>query len=566
MLKNKNFLLQVNKLKNRYVTDGNVWTVDTTEFNDTQNAFIVINLKTKAILGYILSSKSIQDDYILELYKTILDNYPLKNQNPIIIHSDLAEEYNTDQIQKYLDKENIQISLSLSDKHQNQVSESVNDKIKYYTIFNILSSKKKPRTVRDLITSQPDKFKGKSSKTRARDKDYRKWFFNTLFFRGQAFQSIESGIQIYNQQDLVKGMTRKEAEYYNTKIEGIPVDQVQLIKSTDDFANNLKRLSVKSLFSVKDQLSSIIKDPNSHVEEKLMLIQSLILKNQESTNSILIQGFTLVANQNSELIEGNDYLKDMVEHLEKQIAILLDEIKRLKSQEEARIARKEARATRRRLPKRDPITDDIYSFLIQTVEGLDYKSARLRIALCLLTVTGVRISELLPLKVSQLQTLIKNHWIAIDRVKRGPANHKAFLTYKGKSLIKDRQRDFEIIFSMKENDSYIFTSEKNHNKMLRRETLTKDVNSVTRNASQRLSDAPNITSHSFRVGFITQLWNDTKDIEFVRQAIGHTKIESTSSYVENLPDPERKVRMANIQKPQDLIIEDREVDDWIIED
>ena len=35
---------------------------------------------------------------------------------------------------------------------------------------------------------------------------------------------------------------------------------------------------------------------------------------------------------------------------------------------------------------------------------------------------------------------------------------------------------------------------------------------------------PHISSHSFRVGFITQLWRDTNDIEFVRQAIGHAKI------------------------------------------
>lgn len=46
-------------------------------------------------------------------------------------------------------------------------------------------------------------------------------------------------------------------------------------------------------------------------------------------------------------------------------------------------------------------------------------------------------------------------------------------------------------------------------KMLRRESLTKSINTVTRKASEELPGNPNITSHSFRIGFITQLWKDT---------------------------------------------------------
>ena len=74
--------------------------------------------------------------------------------------------------------------------------------------------------------------------------------------------------------------------------------------------------------------------------------------------------------------------------------------------------------------------------------------------------------------------------------------------------------------AMKESDSQIFTSSLNYEKPLRRES---------------------ITSHSFRVGYryITQLWKDTGNIEFVRQAVGHIKVQSPSTYVENLPNTER---------------------------
>ena len=53
-----------------------------------------------------------------------------------------------------------------------------------------------------------------------------------------------------------------------------------------------------------------------------------------------------------------------------------------------------------------------------------------------------------------------------------------------------------------------------------------------KSVSDKLPNKPLITSHSFRIGFITQLWRDEKDIEFVKQAIGHVKVESTSNYVE----------------------------------
>lgn len=179
-------------------------------------------------------------------------------------------------------------------------------------------------------------------------------------------------------------------------------------------------------------------------------------------------------------------------------------------------------------------------------ESPGYIATRTRVAICLLTVTGIRISELLPLKVGQLETLLKEGWIGIDRLKKGPANHKAFLTSEGKKIVKARKRDFEFLFAMKSKDSYIFTSDQKPYQMLRRETITMNVNKVTRSVANRIGSKPNITSHSFRIGYITNLWKDTLDIEFVRQAIGHLKVDTTSRYVENLSEEERKSRIDSI--------------------
>jgi site-specific recombinase XerD len=99
---------------------------------------------------------------------------------------------------------------------------------------------------------------------------------------------------------------------------------------------------------------------------------------------------------------------------------------------------------------------------------------------------------------------------------------------------------------MKETDSYVFTSESTHDQMLSRETITREVNKVMRTVSNQLPDKPNITSHSFRIGYITQLWKDSKDIEFVKQSIGHRTLDTTSAYIQSLSDQERQDRICQL--------------------
>jgi len=236
----------------------------------------------------------------------------------------------------------------------------------------------------------------------------------------------------------------------------------------------------------KNRLELIISTHNKYkaIDDNLKRIE----KNQIICRAALQKGFVRLAIQNKEL---NQTLIDIKE-----------ELNLLKKEREEKAARKKIRANRNRLAKRQPITPEIYRALIKAVVGLNYKSVRLRVAFCVLTVTGIGINELLLLKVAQLKTLFQNHWIAMDHSKRGPANKKAFLTPEGRKLVKDRKSDFDFLFLMKGMDCYVFTSESNHNQMLRRETITKDVNKVMRSVSKSMPNQPNLTSYSFRIGYI----------------------------------------------------------------
>ena len=296
---------------------------------------------------------------------------------------------------------------------------------------------------------------------------------------------------------------------------------------------------------MENQIEKINKEDNPllfEMESKL----DLLVKGQERNSSKLEgigndlrKGFIGLALRNEELLKSNDQLKE-------QLADVLQGLNVIKQEREEKAARREKWSKRKRLPKRDPINSEIYNLLMKESEGPSYIATRTRIAICLLTVTGIRISELLPLKVVQLETLLAEGWISIDRLKRGPANHKAFLTSEGKKIVKARKRDFEFLFLMKDKDSYVFTSDRKPNQMLRRETITMDINRIMHSVSNLLPSKPNITSHSFRIGYVSQLWKDTKDIEFVRQTIGHRRLDSTSGYVTQMTDQERQNRIINI--------------------
>ena len=272
---------------------------------------------------------------------------------------------------------------------------------------------------------------------------------------------------------------------------------------------------------------------------KILENQRISKKKQDQILETTQRGFIGIALRNEELLKSNDQLKQQLDEV-------LKEFNAIKQEREEKAARKEAWTNRKRLPKRDPMTGEIYRELMRATEGPTYIKLRTRMALCILAVTGIRINELLPLKVSQIERLFKENWIAIDRSKRGPSNHKAFLTKEGKKIMQDRQKDFELIFLIKEPDSYVFTPEANHYKQLDRVAITRDVNKVMREVSNKLPGKLNITSHSFRIGYITQLWKDSKDIEFVKQTMGHRNLDTTSAYVNQLSDQERQKRIEQL--------------------
>ena len=547
-----NPIFKTNILKNRYVTDGNIWTIDETIFNKNTKLFLIVNIKTRAIVGYSIYKNYLTEEILIELYEEIFSNNSINN--PIVIHSDNEPTFSSQLLLDFLFSKRVKVSFTLANKNQNQVSESINERIKTLVTKKLISQDNK--ALRNWRKTVPKKYKHLKIVDKSRNVEFRKLLFNSEFFEQKKIKVITDAISEFNQVDFTSGITRQEAEYYNNKLETKAFKDIQLVKSDDLIAPKIKKENQKSIKEVKLQLSKIL---SSRVSEskKISKIASLIVESQSETNELLKRGFGGLALQNAQLLEDNQQLNYRLTSLQEQLETISKELSDKKKQEKIIQDNKIKRKKRKRLPKREPVTTDIYNFLIIQTETIDYqnryRAARLRIALALLAVTGIRISELLPLKMVQIKTLFSESWIAIDRSKRGPASHKAFLTREGIKLIRDRGKDFEFLLNFKNENSYIFTSEYS-DKPLERESFTNLTNQFIKHSAKKIEGKPNLSSHSFRIGFITKLWRDTSDIEFVKQTVGHAKITTTSLYIEHLSDDERKRRIKDISSPKGLII------------
>lgn len=93
--------------------------------------------------------------------------------------------------------------------------------------------------------------------------------------------------------------------------------------------------------------------------------------------------------------------------LNKQLEILVIKLNQIKQEHTEKEIPNQTHANWKCLLKCDLMTAKIYKELIKESTGSTYLYVRWKLAVCLLSVTGVSINELLNSKVAQLQTLIE---------------------------------------------------------------------------------------------------------------------------------------------------------------
>jgi hypothetical protein len=189
------FFIKTNLLENRYVTDGTIWTIDETIFNAETKLFLVVSLNTRAILGYIQGKNCRNEDLVIELYEEILDEYEFASK-PCFVHSDMEQTYHSEKVQEFLSEKGIYVSTTGGSRNQNQVSESVNARIKYL-VAHILLDNPNVRSYREFSKTLPENLQNIRKKSqKCNDNVYRKHLFNSNLFKNQRQQVIEEAICI----------------------------------------------------------------------------------------------------------------------------------------------------------------------------------------------------------------------------------------------------------------------------------------------------------------------------------------------------------------------------------
>ena len=104
------------------------------------------------------------------------------------------------------------------------------------------------------------------------------------------------------------------------------------------------------------------------IESKLNILVEDQTNNSKQLKAIwddLQKGFIGLALCNQKLLELNKELNQRLE-------IVVEELNQIKQERQEKEIRKQARANRKRLPKRDPMTGEISKKLIQAAEGPTY--------------------------------------------------------------------------------------------------------------------------------------------------------------------------------------------------
>lgn len=317
-----------NILKNRYITDGNIWTIDETIFNKDTKLFLIVNIKTRAIVGYSIYKNHLTEEILIELYEEIFSNNALSN--PIIIHSDNEPIFKSQSLLDFLSSKQVEVSFTLANKNQNQVSESINERIKTLVTKKLITQDNK--LLRNWRKTLPNKYKYLKITVKSRNVEFPKLLFNSEFFEQNKIKAITHAISEYNQADFISGITRQEAEYYNNKLETKAFQDIQLVKSDDLIAPKIKKENQKSIKEVELQLSNILSSGISE-SEKISRIASLVVGTQSETNELLKRGFGGLALQNSQLLTDNQQLNDRLTILQEQLEIITKELSAKKEQE-----------------------------------------------------------------------------------------------------------------------------------------------------------------------------------------------------------------------------------------
>ena len=422
--------------------------------------------------------------------------------------------------QQFVEEHGIQISRASANGHSNQVietsfislknkirklinpewNEKVKVKIQDPIKDNVLSPKKMASLLNEAITwynNKPHKSLHGISPNQMEDALF---LANNKVIRSSR-EEDHKGNGEYNGEALPV-LTKNKG--YDQSIDPLTINQFK-IRAIREYAGNWQQFALPFLQETKSNFNIIIQAQ----------------KNAQKNAEITAKNAEISANQRYQsLFEEHMRLNQTMDKVNREMEYMRNE---RKTREKAKEQRKNAQKG----PLRESIEEEEFYEILELVKHKGFVASRKKAALLILFVTGLRVSNLLLLKVKHLKSLLNEGTTQISIIKKGPQRFPLTLSSKGKELLKENHKHFFALMEDKKDDQFFFTTQVNFEKAIHRASFDNEINNVLKNASEKLGK--HLRSHSFRATLITNYLKETP-IELVKEIVGHKDIKTTLQY------------------------------------
>ena len=157
-----------------------------------------------------------------------------------------------------------------------------------------------------------------------------------------------------------------------------------------------------------------------------------------------------------------------------------------------------------------------------------YIDIRSNLIIELLYSTGIRVSELISIKINNID--LKKKKILIDPPEKGKSR-KERIVFFGKQTkeVIEKYLEFRKIYFKKKDNPWLFPSKNTNDFLTRRRVLQ-----IMHNLADKIQIDKNLMHpHSFRHAFGNHLLNSGADIRVVQKLLGHSSIITTQKYTEH---------------------------------
>lgn len=156
------------------------------------------------------------------------------------------------------------------------------------------------------------------------------------------------------------------------------------------------------------------------------------------------------------------------------------------------------------------------------------KETELRLAVLLAVTSGMRISEIVRIKGKEINAIKKEIYIEKGKGK------KERITIIEEMVIKEARRYWVEEREKIEGNEYLF-AKKNYEGHIKSDKISRELRKKTK-----------YTMHNLRHYFATEVYMQTKDVEYVREIMGHELIETTKKYIHN-KEKEYKIKSSVVE-------------------